>query len=143
MDELFKYLAKIEELLSNIDSITQNQTTVLIGARTSLQEEDEAIELMNQMVDYKEEIMNELAEIEKRFQEIYASQKRNLTNKAIVDELQKRVGGILKRKQLIMECEQNNLILMKQSMHARQEPLEIKPDAGAVAKAYKKHQIKS
>lgn len=143
MNELFNLLAHIEELLTQIDSITQNQTTVLIGSRTSLQEEDEAIDLMNQMVDYKDEIMSELEQIEKQFQEAYANQRRNLTNKAIVDELQNRVGGILKKKKLIMEHEQNNLIIMKQSIHARQEPLEIKPSAGTVANAYKKYQIKS
>lgn len=143
METLFNLLSKIEELLNQIDSITQNQTTILIASRTNLQEEDDAIDLMNQMVDYKDEIMNELETVEKCFQETYAKEKRNLTNQAIIDELQSRVGGVLKKKQLIMEHEQNNLVIMQQSIRARQEPLEIKPNAGVVANAYKKHQAKS
>ena len=143
MQELFEQLIQIESILEQIDDITENQTTVLIGSRNTLEEENNAIDIMNQMIDAKEELMNQLTMTETNFQESYAKKRRYLTNKEIVDTLQARVGAILKKKQIIVEREQNNLVIMQSYVKAKEGPLKLTPRAIDVANAYKKHQPKT
>lgn len=143
MTELFNHLTQIEDLLEQIDGITQNQGAVLLVSRKNLDEENNAIDLLEQMVEVKEVLMDELSAIEMRFQELYAKEKEHLKGKETIDALQSRVGAILKKKELIVERERNNLLIMKSQSKSKEAPLEVKPSLATVVSAYKKYQTKS
>ena len=147
MEELFEYLRQIYELLEQIDTITDNQTTVLLAPveETTKQEDDseeESLDMIAQMADYKDELMGKLSKLESMFQEQYDRCKQFLNDDQDVKRLKEFVAAILERKEAIVEHEQNNILLLQAHSKKRLEKVSIPQNPKNVSNAYKKQQEK-
>ena len=141
MNTILTYLSRIESLLEQIETMTQNQTTILLHQLDS--KEDEALNIIEEIVGYKDKAIQELTEVEALFQESYKKNREALLQSAQIKEIKERVAHILEAKERITKHEQNNLRLLTSKIGKRPEKVEIKPNAQCVANAYKKNQGKS
>lgn len=110
MEVLFEYLRQIYALLEQIYTITDNQATILLAPTEEndvYADENEALDIIAQMVDYKEELTVKLFEVEDIFQKEYNKCKQRLNNKEekIVLELKGLVAAVLECKKDIVEAE--------------------------------------
>lgn len=140
MEELFGQLRKIDDLLEQIATITSNQTTVLLQPSD---EDEEQLTLIESMVEYKEELINQLQLVEKQFDEGYKQKRELLTNKECVIQFKECVAKILEKKQQIQEMEQNNLRIMQNRSSRGVKRMDILKAPQDVVAAYKKQQSKS
>ena len=140
MEELFKILSRIYELLEQISAITTNQTTVLLQSSETIEEANGALDLLEDMVNYKEEIMNQLTSEEERFDSAYSEYRGKITNPAYVQQFKEWVDRIMAKKKEIVEAEKNNVIIMQNVSKKSIERINIPKDAKEVTLAYKRQQ---
>lgn len=147
MKELFEYLARIHELLEQIYTITDNQTTILLSPMEGTEEKDEnvALDMITQMMDYKEELTKELFEAEDIFQNEYNRCKQLLNNEQeiVVLELKGLVAAVLERKEAIVAREQSNLVLLQARSKKKLEVVHTPQNPKQVSAAYQKQQKKT
>ena len=141
MNTILTYLNQIESLLEQIENMTQNQTTILLHQLGS--EEGKALNVIEEIVGYKDEVIQELTQVEVLFQESYQSHREALLQSTLIKEVKERVARILETKERITKQEQNNLRLLTSKISSRPEKVEIKPSAQCVANAYKKNQVRN
>ena len=140
MENLFNELKEIEDILEQISTITANQTTILL--QTTNEELEEAMNLLETMVDYKEELINKLELVEKRFDRNYKEKREQATSKEYALKFKNYVSKILNKKQEIQDMEQNNVRIMQSKKYKKIEKVEIAKKPNEVAAAYRKQQIK-
>ena len=141
MNTILTYLNQIESLLEQIENMTQNQTTILLHQLGS--EEGKALNVVEEIVGYKDEVIQELTQVEVLFQESYQKHREALIQSTLIKEVKERVARILETKERIKRQEQNNLRLLTSKISSRPEKVEIKPSAQCVANAYKKNQVRN
>ena len=141
MNTILTYLNQIESLLEQIENMTQNQTTILLHQLGS--EEGKALNVIEEIVGYKDEVIQELTQVEVLFQESYQKHREALIQSTLIKEVKERVARILETKERITRQEQNNLRLLTSKISSRPEKVEIKPSAQCVANAYKKNQVRN
>lgn len=136
MEEIMLYLARIEEGLQQVEQLTENQGVVLKSGK----EEKETFIYIEQMVQFKEIIIQQLEEAEKGFEKSYKVHKEALLASPLIKEVKERVTKILKMKEEITRREAEHLHLLMQPKKGE----EIRKLKGItpqkVAKAYEKHQ---
>lgn len=138
MNTILTYLSQIESLLEQIENMTQNQTTILLHQLDS--KEDEALNIIEEIVSYKDKVIQELTQVEALFQESYKKNKETLLQSAQIKEIKERVTHILEAKERVTKHEQNNLRLLTSKVGKRPEKVEIKPTVQCAINAYKKTQ---
>nr|WP_302599118.1 hypothetical protein [uncultured Cellulosilyticum sp.] len=143
MDELIGMLGYIYELLEQISAITTNQTTVLLQSNETTDEANDALDMLENMVTYKEEITNQLVMQEETFDKAYDKYRGKITDPAYVQLFKEWVGRIMAKKKEIVDAEQNNVIIMQTLAKKKVKCMEIPKGAREVTNAYKKHQIKT
>ena len=143
MDELIKMLGQIYDLLDQVNSITINQTTVLLQSNETLDDENDALAMLEGMVAYKEEVTNDLIALEKVFDTTYSKYKDKMTDPAYIKLFKDWVERIMTKKKEIVDAEQNNVIIMQALSKRSARRMEIPKDARQVVDAYKKHQVKT
>lgn len=141
VDLIIGYLTEIEDLLLQIDNITQNQNALLL--QSSHTDEEEHLNCLEQMVEVKDEVMNRLIEVEALFGESYEKYRQELISSPYMKEIKQRVEGLLAIKERITKQEQSNVLLVKRRSAWQQEPTSIKPNAAQVTRAYKQSQIRN
>ncbi len=143
MEKLFEYLGQIQNLLDQILTITDNQTTILLSLTGSEEEdEDQALDMMAQMADYKDEITKTLSSIEEDFQACYEASKGLIKEADHVRAVQGLVKAILDSKQAIVDQEQRNLLLLQAHSKKKIERVHVSHNASHVSDVYKKQQKK-
>jgi ATP-dependent 26S proteasome regulatory subunit len=141
MSELFEYLRRIHELLEQIYTITDNQTTILLSPMNdSEEEENNALDMIAQMADYKDEATKELIEAENMFQKEYDANKHLVQEAEDISELKELVTEILKRKEAIIEHEQSNLLILQARSKKKLERVHLPQNPIEASNAYKKQQ---
>lgn len=143
MESLFKSLDTIIEFLNQIKTLTDNQATVLLSNTSTVEEENNMLDLLEQMADYKEELTINLKKEEEIFQQLYDKNKSNLREQKEIERLQERVGYLLKLQNLIVEEEQKNLLLMQSRSKQRIDKVTLPINNSKVAEAYRKQQTKT
>ncbi|MBE6024116.1 MAG: hypothetical protein E7231_13110 [Cellulosilyticum sp.] len=143
MHEVFEYLSKIQLLLEQIENITDNQTTILVGDLQTIEEENNALEFIEQMVNCKDELIVELSKVEACFQEEYEKQREQLIKSNKIKDLKTQVERILVLKDEITRKEQQNMVIMQNFSKKKIDRMTISPSSNQVAAAYKKQQLKS
>ena len=138
METIHTYLKQIEGLLKQIETMTYNQATILLQQLEN--KEDEALRMIEEIVTYKDEVIQELICIEDLFQESYEKNKEALFKSGAMKEIKQRVAGILDAKERIKKQEQSNLRLLASRGSRRVEKVEIKPNPQRAINAYKKNQ---
>lgn len=143
MKNLFKSLDTIIEFLEQIKTLTDNQGTVLLSGTSTIEAENNMLDMLEQMADYKEKLTINLKKEEEIFQQLYDKSKYDLREQKEVEYLQERVGYLLKLQNLIMEEEQKNLLLMQSRSKQRIEKVTLPINNSKVAEAYRKQQTKT
>ena len=143
MQNVFEYLKKIQDLLEQIENITDNQMTILVGDLQNIEEENRALEFIEEMVSCKDELITELAETEGYFQQAYDKQKEQLIKSNAIKELKVQVQHILHLKEEIARKEQQNMLIMQNHSKKKIDKMTIAPSSNQVVAAYKKQQGKS
>ncbi len=138
MKILTDLLEEIYVLLDQIYGITLNQTTILLQPKESSEERNESIDLLNEMVEYKEEIITNVTKKEEEFQDKYAPYRGKITSPKEVEEIKLMVNRIMDKKQEIVEKEKNNMIIMQNLGAKKNKVTHISPTADKVVNAYKK-----
>lgn len=133
MEELFSTLEEITECLEQIHSITQNQMTILLETKYM----GEGLDMIEQMATYKENLTTEVEEREQVFQGLYSAYRDKITEVEDKKKLKKYVDHIMKLKELIIEGEQKNVMVMQDLLRRCAERVEIPKNAQRVAEAYK------
>lgn len=138
MKDLVKILEEIQELLQQICSITANQTTVLLEQGGTIEEEEEALSVLEQMVDYKDNLINLVEEKELKFERLYAENKTRISSPEEIKLFKHHVASILAKKEEIKEAEQANVAIMQGRVNRRVKQVELPKNAEQVIHAYKK-----
>lgn len=138
MENIRTYLKQIEELLDQIETMTHNQTTILLHQLDN--EEEEALSMIEEIITYKDDVIQELTQVEGLFQENYQKNKEVLLQSPSMKEIKERVAAILETKERIEKQEQSNLRLLINKTRTKVEKIEIKPTAQCAINAYKKNQ---
>ena len=143
MEELVVMLKEIYAILEQINAITTNQTTVLLQSREQTQSQNEMLDIIEGMVDYKDELITKVSQTEQLFENTYKHINRSTIDPSYAKVFKEWVGKILNMKETIAEAERNNVLVMQSLMNLHQKKLEIPKTANAVVEAYKKQQVKS
>lgn len=143
MEELVKQLEEIYTLLEQINSITTNQTTILLQTRESRQEVNEVLDMLEGMLNYKDELITLVEAKEQSFEGEYAKYKGRITNPRYINLFKEWVERILTTKQTIVEAEQNNVIIMKSLSKAHASKVSIPKKPNEVVAAYQKQKTKT
>lgn len=143
MDELIRMLGCIYELLEQISTITTNQTTVLLQSNETTDEASSALDMLESMITYKEEITNELVAQEETFDKAYSQYRGKITDPTYVQLFKEWVERIMVKKKEIVDAEQNNVVIMQTLAKKKVKQMDIPKAAREVANAYKRHQIKT
>ena len=139
---VFEHLERIKDLLAQIDTITENQTTILLSNQNDFNEENLALDIMEQMVECKESVINELVEEEAAFQKAYDRYKSQLIQSGEIGKLKKVIASIMKMKEEITRKEQQNMLILQNSSR-KIEKVRVSPSSQQIVAAYKKQQIKT
>ena len=142
MQSIFEYLREIKELLEQLNAITQNQTTILLGEQDEIENEDEVLGLLEGMVEYKDEVIKTLTEVEEKFQNAYEQYKQELIAKGFMARVKNEVTYILNLKNEIAEREQSNVSIMQSRMQMKNKQIRVQPTNIQMVEAYKKQQRK-
>lgn len=143
MEELVRQLEEIYTLLEQINSITTNQTTILLQTRESRQEVNEVLDMLESMLNYKDELITLVEAKEQSFEEEYAKYKGKITNARYINLFKEWVERILTTKQTIVEAEQNNVIIMKSLSKTHASKVSIPKKPNEVVAAYQKQKTKT
>ena len=143
MDELIKMLEQIYSLLEQISAITTNQTTILLQSKRTIDEDNNALDMIEDMVGYKDELIVELTIKEQIFDKAYEKYKGKITEPHYVKLFKSWVERIMTMKTSIIEAERNNVLVMQSFAKMKEKQMSIPKAPDAVAAAYKKQQITS
>lgn len=140
MKELFRQLMEIDSILEQIATITMNQMTVLL--HSTWENQDASLNILEEMVSYKDELITNLIEVEALFDKRYAEQRDQVHTSKQIGEFKKCVSNILEKKEKIQELERNNMMMLQTKRQERGKRIEVPKRAQEVVRAYKKQQIK-
>ncbi|MBP3889378.1 MAG: hypothetical protein J6F30_17270 [Cellulosilyticum sp.] len=143
MQDVFNYLNQIREFLEQIDNITDNQMTILVGDLQNIEEENSALELIEDMVNCKDELISDLTQVEEYFQREYDKHRETLIKNNKINVLKGQVQHILQLKEEIARKEHKNMLIMQKNSNKRIDRVIISPSSNQVVEAYKKQQRKS
>ena len=126
--QLFNILENILKTVTEINTLTQNQETVILHGADK--------EMFSQLVKNKQEMIAKLNKLEDEFQEIYLHIKEEITSKEDVRRLQELVGKIVDTKAMIANSEERNrrLWASKDGPKINVEP--VRQPSSYVAKQY-------
>ncbi|MGL4362159.1 MAG: hypothetical protein ACRCSG_02635 [Cellulosilyticaceae bacterium] len=133
MEQLFDILEEINQLLEQIQTITQNQMTILLEASYI----GEGTGLVEEMADFKENLTTEVEQKEKVFQRLYNEHNTHIINVEDKQLLKTLVDRIMKTKQHIIEGEQKNVMIMQNLLHNKVNCTTTYKTPQHVANAYK------
>lgn len=138
--DLITQLLVIIDLLQQVNGITTNQMTVILESleADSVPHIDEVLEEMSKN---KEEIIGAVEEKEIEFEKNYNEQKKSLTDKVYVANLQEKVKEIIELKEKILENEKSNMIIFESKMRKQKEVIELPKNPKKVIDTYKKSQF--
>lgn len=130
-DRLFSTLESILAVVTDINTMTQNQETIIIHGS--------ADEMLSELASNKQELILKLDKLETQFQSIYEENKEVITSKQDVQRLQGLVGKVVETKASIAQGEDKNrrLWASKDAPKVRVEP--IRQPKAYVIDQYKKH----
>lgn len=131
-------LEEIYTLLDQIYGITLNQATILLQPKNSNEESNEAIDLLNEMVEYKEELIINVTKKEQQFEEAYNPYRGKITAEQEVEEIKILVNKIMNKKQEIVEKEKSNVLIMQNLGKKQNQVTHISPTPDKVVNAYKR-----
>lgn len=143
MQRLIILLKEIYSILKQIKDITANQTTLLLEQRENIEDEQLALDMLEQMVNYKDEVIRELTIKEEAFEQAYEPYRGKITNSEDVSIIKQLVNSIVQIKHHIVEEEKQNMIIMQTNSRRRIKSIEIPQNPQAVTNAYKNQQIKT
>lgn len=143
MQELLAMLNEIYALLEQISTITTNQTTILLQSRENAGEDNSALDMIESMVEYKENLITELTQKEQVFDKAYEPYKGKIKDAAYIKRFKEQVGRIMAMKTAIVEAERNNVLVMQSFAKMKEKQMSIPKAPDAVAAAYKKQQVKT
>lgn len=130
-DRLFKTLESILNVVTDINTMTQNQETVILHGS--------ADEMLSELASNKQELIIRLDELETQFQSIYEENKNAITSKQDLERLQGLVGKVVETKAAITQGEEKNrrLWASKGAPKVHVEP--VRQPKAYVIDQYKKH----
>lgn len=143
MQELLTMLNEIYALLEQISTITTNQTTILLQSRKNADEDNDALDMIESMVDYKENLITELTQKEQVFDKAYEPYKGQIKDEKYIKCFKEQVERIMTMKKGIVEAERNNVLVMQSFTKMKEKQMSIPKAPDAAAAAYKKQQIKT
>ena len=138
MNILKGLLEEIYTLLDQIHGITLNQTTILLQPKENNEESNEAIDLLNEMVEYKDELIVNVTQKEEEFENAYTPYRGKITSPEQVEEIKIWVNRIMDKKQEIVEKEKNNMIIMQNLGKKKNKVTHISASPDKVVNAYKR-----
>lgn len=137
MEVLLEELDSILGILEQIDAITTNQTTVLLDETSEKREQEEELKILEQMVEYKEELIKEVEQAEDRFNKLYQDFRSEINNEEYIHLFKEKVNQILKMKNMIMKNEETNVIIMQSRVSRSRQVMSIPKSSKRVADLYK------
>lgn len=143
MQNLLQMLEEIYKLLEQVSTITTNQTTILLQSREDTEKANEALDMIESMVDYKEELITELINKEQIFDKAYESFKGKINDHEYIKLFKSWVGRIMNMKTAIVEAERSNVLVMQSFAKMKEKQMSIPKAPDAVVAAYKKQQVKT
>lgn len=143
MQNLLQMLEEIYKLLEQVSTITTNQTTILLQSREDTEKANEALDMIESMVDYKEELITELINKEQIFDKAYESFKGKINDHEYIKLFKSWVGRIMNMKTAIVEAERSNVLVMQSFAKMKEKQMSIPKAPDVVAAAYKKQQVKT
>lgn len=143
MDELLNMLRQIYALLEQISTITTNQTTILLQSRVTMDEDNEALDMIESMISYKDELIVELTSREQIFDKAYETYKGKITEPHYVELFKSWVERIMTMKTAIVEAERKNVLVMQSFAKMKDKQMSIPKAPDAVTAAYKKQQART
>ena len=138
MKILLSLLEEIYALLEQIHTITTNQTTILLQPKETNEEENIAIDLIDSMVEYKDEIIKLVTDKEKEFEDAYSPLRGKITQEDDVIMIKEAVNKVMNKKQDIVESEKDNMLIMQNLGKKKAKVTHISATANKVVTAYKK-----
>jgi len=142
MKMLLELLDQIFGILEQIKGITTNQTTILLESREVQNDELLVADMIEQMMEYKEQLITELTKLENDFDEAYKPYRGRVEGREETKLLKEKVSSILEIKNAIVEAEQNNVIIMNSLMNQKEKQLVIPKKTSEVVAAYRMQQNK-
>lgn len=130
-DKLFKTLEEILAVVTDINTMTQNQETVILHGLDN--------EMLSQLASNKQELIHKLDQLETQFQSIYEKNKEAITSKQDVQRLQSLVAKVVKTKATIAQGEEKNRRLWASKAAPKVHVAPIRQPKAYVANQYKKH----
>ncbi len=142
MEVLLEELDSILGILEQIDAITTNQTTVLLDETSEKREQEEELKILEQMVEYKEELIKEVEQAEDRFNKLYQDFRSEINNEEYIHLFKEKVNQILKMKNMIMKNEETNVMIMQSRASQSRQVMSIPKSPKRVADLYKNSETK-
>ncbi len=142
MEALLQLLKEIEALLEQISVITANQTTILLQEPKAAEEENEVLAILENMVEYKEELILAVEKKEIDFETLYSQNKAQITNPDHIKVFKHYVANILSKKEEIKEAEQANVVIMQGRAVRKVKQVELPKNPQQVTQAYRNNVIK-
>lgn len=142
MESLVELLKEIEVLLGQISAITANQTTVLLQTPKTVEQENEMLVILENMVEYKEELILAVEKKEEEFEALYGKNKTQITNPDDVKIFKHYIAHILSQKEEIKETEQANVMMVKKRVDRRTKQVDLPKNPKQVIQAYRNYVIK-
>lgn len=143
MKDLLQMLEAIYKLLEQVSTITTNQTTILLQSREDTEEANEALDMIESMVDFKEELITELTNKEQIFDKTYERYQGKINDPEYIKLFKSWVEKIMAMKTAIVEAERNNVLVIQSFARMKEKQMSIPKAPDAVAAAYKKQQVKT
>lgn len=143
MQELLAMLNEIYALLEQISTITTNQTTILLQSREDADKDNDALDMIESMVGYKEDLITELTQKEQVFDKAYEPYKGKIKDAEYIKRFKEQVERIMSMKAAIVEAERNNVLVMQSFAKMKEKQMSIPKAPDAVAAAYKKQQVRT
>lgn len=143
MDELITLLEQIYALLEQVSVITTNQTTILLQSQDSNQEDERALDMIEDMVGYKDELIIELTSKEQVFEQLYQKHREKMTDPHYAKSCKSLVERIMGLKTSIVEAERNNVLMMQSFVKKKEKQMILPKNPNTVAAAYKKQQART
>ncbi len=137
MDILLAKLDKINELLEQINSITSNQTTVLLEKKLECEDKNSIIEVLEGMYNYKEQLIGDVESAEADFEKVYEPYRGKITDDSFIRLFKEKVKAILDLKQIIVENEKRNMMLMQSRGKQLKQTVAIPNNPKEVSDRYK------
>lgn len=142
MEVLLEELDSILEILEQIDAITTNQTTVLLDETSEKREQEEELKILEQMVEYKEELIKEVEQAEDRFNKLYQDFRSKINDEEYIRLFKEKVNQILKMKNMIMKDEETNVMIMQSRASQSRQVMSIPKSPKRVVDLYKNTEAK-